>query len=130
MSAFAVFGKVFVLDSLVTPGNPTQTAQDILASAGLFRLGIVSLILVIALDVVIACALYRVFSPVNKGLSLVAAAMRLVYSAVFMVAIAQLPGVLGLLTDDSNRAVFSAEQLNAQASLGLAAFTEICDPDL
>jgi hypothetical protein len=125
MSAFAVFGKFVAIDGLVTPGNATQTSQDIVASAGLFRLGIVSLILVIALDVVIACTLYRVFSPVNKSLSIVAAAMRLVYSAVFMVAVAQLPGVLGLLSDDSNRAVFSAEQLNAQASLGLAAFSDI-----
>jgi len=123
MSAFAVFGKVFVIDSLVTPGNATQTAQDILASEGLFRLGIVSLILVLALDVVVACALYWVFSPVNKSLSIVASAMRLVYSAVFMVAIAQLPGVLRLLSDEGNRAVFSADQVNAQASAGLGAFT-------
>ena len=125
MSAFAGFGKFVALDGLVTPGDATQTAQDILASEGLFRLGIVSLILVIALDVVIACALYRVFSPVNKGLSIVAAAMRLVYSAVFMVAIAQLPGVLRLLTDDSSRAVLGADQVNLQASLGLTAFTDI-----
>ena len=125
MSAFAVFGKVVVIDGLVTPGNATQTAHDILASEGLFRLGIASLILVIALDVVVACALFRVFSPVNKSLSIAGAAMRLVYSAVFMVAIAQLPGVLRLLTDEGNRAVFSAEQLNAQASLGLVAFTDI-----
>jgi hypothetical protein len=125
MSAFAGFGKFVALDGLVTPGDATQTARDILASEGLFRLGIVSLILVIALDVVVACALYRVFSPVNKSLSIVAAAMRLVYSAVFMVAIAQLPGVLRLLTDDSSRAVFGADEVNLQASLGLAAFTDI-----
>jgi hypothetical protein len=125
MSAFAGFGKFVAIDGLVTAGDATQTAQDIVASAGLFRLGIVSLILVIALDVVIACALYRVFSPVNKSLSIVAAAMRLVYAAVFMVAIAQLPGVLRLLTDDSNRAVFGADQVNAQASLGLTAFSDI-----
>jgi hypothetical protein len=125
MSAFAGFGKFVALDGLVTPGDARQTANDILASEGLFRLGIVSLILVIALDVVVACALYRVFSPVNKSLSIVAAAMRLVYSAVFMVAIAQLPGVLRLLTDDSSRAVFGADEVNLQASLGLAAFTDI-----
>ena len=105
--------------------DATRTAHDILASEGLFRLGIVSLILVIALDVMIACALYRVFSPVNKSLSIIAAAMRLVYSAVFMVAIAQLPGVLRLLTDDSSRAVYGADEVNLQASLGLAAFTDI-----
>jgi hypothetical protein len=125
MSAFAVFGKVIAIDGLVTPGNATETAQDILASEGLFRLGIVSMILVLALDVLVACALYRVFSPVNKSLSLVAAALRLVYSAVFMVAIAQLPGVLRLLTDDSNRAVLGADQVNLQALLGLTAFSDI-----
>jgi hypothetical protein len=125
MSGFAGFGKFVALDGLVAAGNATQTARDILASEGLFRLGIASLILVIALDVVIACALYRVFSPVNKSLSIVAAVMRLVYSAVFMVAIAQLPGVLRVLTDDSSRAVFGADQVDLQASLGLAAFTDI-----
>jgi hypothetical protein len=56
------------LDALVTAGDATQTARDIVASLGLFRLGIVSLTLVTALDVVIACALYRVFSPVHKNL--------------------------------------------------------------
>ena len=125
MSALAVFGKFVALDGLVTEGDPTQTAQHILASEGLFRLGIASLIVVIALDVVVACALYRVFSPVNKSLSILAAAMRLVYTGVFMVAIAQLPGVLRLLTDDATRTVLGADQVNAQAMLQIAAFTDI-----
>ena len=125
MSALAVFGKFVALDGLVTEGNPTQTAQDIVASQGLFRLGIASLILVIAIDVVVACALYRVFSPVNKSLSILAAAMRLVYAGVFMVAVAQLAGVVRLLTDDGTRALLGADLLTAQASLGLAAFTDI-----
>jgi hypothetical protein len=125
MSAFAGFGKFVALDGLVTEGNAAQTAKDIVASQGLFRLGIASLILVVALDVVIAWALYRVFSPVNKSLSILAASLRLVYVGVFMVAIAQLPGVLRILTDDGDRAVFSSHQVNALASLGLAAFTDI-----
>ena len=125
MSALAVFGKFVALDGLVTEGNAAQTAQDIMASEGLFRFGIASLILVIALDVVIACALYRVFSPVNKSLSILAAALRLVYAGVFMVAVAQLPGVLRLLTDDRFRAILGSDQVDVQASLGLAAFTDI-----
>jgi hypothetical protein len=46
--------------------------------------------LVVVLDVVVACALYRVFTPVDRTLSLLAAAFRLVYSAVFMVALGSL----------------------------------------
>ena len=125
MSVVAIFGNVVVVDGLVTEGNPTQTAADIMASEGLFRLGIASLIMVIGLDVVIAWALYRVFSPVNKSLSMLAMAMRLVYSGVFMVAVAQLVGVVRLLSDDGYRAVFGADQVNAQAMLAITAFNDI-----
>jgi Domain of unknown function (DUF4386) len=125
MSVVAIFGKVVAVDGLVTEADPTRTATDILASAGVFRLGIASLVLVVALDVVVAWALYRVFSPVNKSLSMLAAAMRLVYSGVFMVAIAELVGVIRLLTNDGFRAVFGAEQVNAQAMVGITAFSDI-----
>ena len=76
MSAVAIFGNFIAVEGLVTQGDPARTAADIRASQGLFRLGIVSLIFVIALDVVVAWALYRVFSPVDKSLSLLAAALR------------------------------------------------------
>ena len=56
MSVVAIFGNVVVVDGLTTPGDAAATAADITASAGMFRLGIVSLIAVIALDVVIAWA--------------------------------------------------------------------------
>jgi hypothetical protein len=125
MSVVAIFGNVVVVDGLVTEGNATQTAADIMASAGLFRLGIASLVVVVALDVVVAWALYRVFSPVNKSLSMLAMALRLVYSGVLMVAIGQLLGVVRLLSDDGYRAVFGADQTNAQAMVGITAFNDI-----
>ena len=125
MSVVAIFGNFVAVRGLITEGDAAQTAQDITASEGLFRLGIASLVVVIALDVVIAWALYRVFSPVHAGLSILAAALRLVYSAVFMVAIAQLVGVARLLGDDAYRAAFGADQLNAQAMLEIGAFTDV-----
>ena len=125
MSVLAGFGNFVALDGLVKEGDAARTAQDILASQGLFRLGIASLVVAVALDVVIAWALYRVFSPVNKGLSMLAAALRLVYSGVFMVAIAQLLGVMRLVSNDGNRALFGADLMNAQAMLGITAFNDI-----
>jgi hypothetical protein len=125
MSVVAIFGKVIAVDGLVTEGNAAETVGNILASLGLFRLGIASLVVVIALDVLVAWALYRVFSPVSASLSMLAAALRLVYAGVFMVAIGQLLGVVRLLTDDSRLDVFSADQLNAQAMLGITAFMDI-----
>jgi len=125
MSVLAGFGKFVAVDGLVTRGDAAQTARDITESAGLFRLGIVSLVMVIALDVVVAWGLYRVFSPVNRSLSMVAAAFRLVYSGVFLVAIGQLLGPLRLLADDAYLGVFSADQLNAQALLDITAFSDL-----
>ena len=124
ISALAGFGYFVAVKGLVTPGNAAQTAKDITESSGVFRLGIVSLYLVIPLDIVIAWALYRVFSPVSKGLSMLAAGLRIAFAVVFMVAISQLVDVLRLLNDDY-LAVFSPEQLHAQVLLAINAFSDV-----
>ena len=125
MSVVAIFGLVMAVNGLVTEGNAAQTATDIMASQGLFRLGIASFIVVVALDVVVAWALYRVFSPVNASLSMLAATLRLVYSGVFLVAIGHLLGVIRLLGDGGNRAAFSVDQVQVQAMLEIATFNDI-----
>ena len=124
ISALASFGYFVAVKGLVTPGDPAQTAKDITESSGVFRLGIVSLYLVIPLDIVIAWALYRVFSPVSKSLSMLAAGLRIAFAVVFMVAISQLVDVLRLLNDDY-LAVFSPEQLHAQVLLAINAFSDV-----
>jgi hypothetical protein len=124
MSVLAGFGYFAVVEGLVTPGDAAQTARDITASEGLFRFGIATLFLVVALDVVVAWGLYRVFEPVSHSLSLLAAWLRIVFAGVFMVAIGQLVGVPRLL-DNDYLAVFSADQVQAQVLLRIDAFTEI-----
>jgi Domain of unknown function (DUF4386) len=130
MSAFAGFGVFAAVEGLVTPGNAARTTRDIAASEGLFRLGIVSLFLVIALDVVVAWGLYRVFGPVSQGLSLLAAWLRIVYGGIFMVAIGQLLGVPRLLGNDDYLAAFGADQVQAQALLRIDTFYDIWDAGL
>ncbi|TCM40371.1 DUF4386 domain-containing protein [Kribbella sp. VKM Ac-2568] len=125
MAALAPFGVFFAVDGLVTQGDAAQTAADITASEGLFRAGIASLFLVIALDVVIACALYRVFSPVNKGVSLLAMAFRLVYSGIYLVAVGHLLAVLRLLDGDAGPSVFSPDQVHAQVLSEINAFNDV-----
>jgi Domain of unknown function (DUF4386) len=56
---------------------------------------------------------------------MLAAALRLAYAGVFMVAIGQLLGVLRVLGNDGYLAVFGADQLQAQALLGINAFTDL-----
>jgi hypothetical protein len=125
MAALSGFGNFVAVVGLVTQRDAAQTAKDITESEGLFRFGILSLLLVVALDVVVALALYGVFSPVSKSISMLAAALRVVYAGVFMVAIGQLLGVLRVLSNDGYLSVFSADQLHAQALLGVNAFTDL-----
>jgi hypothetical protein len=125
MAGLAGFAKLVVVDGLVTPGDAAKTAEDIIASEGMFRFGIASLYLVVILDVVVAWALMRVFSPVNMSVSRLGAWFRLAYAGVFMVALSQLAGIPHLLQDERYSAVFGADQSRAQALLRFDAFNDI-----
>ena len=84
LAVLATFGVLFAVDGLVTPGDAARTSRDIIGSETLFRLGIVSLLVAAALDVVVAWGLYRVFRGTNSGLSMLAAWFRLGYAAGFL----------------------------------------------
>jgi Domain of unknown function (DUF4386) len=117
IAGLAVFGEVFVVEGLVTPGDAARTARDVMASEGLFRLGVLSLYLVGILDVVVAWALFRVFTPVNEGISRLAAWFRLAYAGVFMVALGQLAGIPHLLSSAGYSSAFGTERVQAEALL-------------
>ena len=125
LSALAGFGNFVVVQGLVTPGDAAGTAADISASAGLFRLGVAALYLAAVLDVVVAWALMRVFSGVHEDLSRFAAWLRLAYAGVFLVALAQLAGIPGLLDTSGYAAVTTAEQSQGQALLKVDSFEDI-----
>ena len=125
LAASAAFGNLVVVEGLVTHGDAARTAEDVMASEGMFRLGIASLYVTVVLDVVVAWALFRVFSPVSTAMSRLAAWFRLAYSGVFMVAIGQLAGIPHLLGSKGYSAVFDEGQLQAQALLRVDAFNDI-----
>jgi hypothetical protein len=113
------------IEGLVTEGNATRTAQDILASEGLFRFGIGALVLVVILDVIVAWALFEFFKVVHAGVSMLAGWLRLAFAAVFAVAISQLVGALDLLSNAGYLKTFSTGQLQTQALLEINAFDDI-----
>ncbi len=125
MAAVAPIGLVVGIDGLVTEGDAARTATDIMGSEGTFRLGVASLYLVVVLDVVVAWALLRFFSPVSRELARLAAWFRLAYSGVFLVAIGQLAGIPGLLGENTTTSGFDTEQLQAQALLKVDTFHDI-----
>ena len=122
LSAAANFG---VIQRLVIPGDATRTARDILASAGLFRLGIAALAVVVILDIVVARALLTFFGPVHQGLARLAAWLRISYAVIFAVAISQLTGVLSLLSNVRYLTTFSAGQRRTEALTKIGDFQDI-----
>ena len=124
MAALAGSGNVIV-QGMVTPSDPARTAADIAGSAGLFRLAVATLLLAVALDVLVAWGLYRVFSAVSGDIARLAAWFRVAYAAVFAVAVSQLAGVPDLLTGGGYAEVFSAPELQRQVMVSVDAFTNI-----
>lgn len=125
MALLSGFGIFFAGAGLVTPGDAAKTVEDISASEGLFRWGVLSLYGVVVLDVVVAWALFRFFSPVRIGLARLAAWFRLAYGAVFMLAIGQLTGLADLVTAERYSGVFTAEQIQGQTLLKVDAFDDL-----
>ena len=123
LAVLATFGVLFAVDGLVTPGDPVRTAQDITSSETMFRLGIVSLLLAVAVDILVAGALYRVFRRTSSTVSMLAAWFRVTYAAAFLVAVAHLVLALPLLHAPSGP--FSALQNQARALSELDAFADV-----
>ncbi len=115
----AIFANYFVFPNLIVPGDAATTANNIMASEGLFRAGIGSWLIVITLDVVTAWALYVFLKPVNKSLSLLAAWFRLMHAAIFGITLLNLVFVSVLLSGADYLTVFEAGQLHALVSLFL-----------
>jgi hypothetical protein len=117
----ASLGNFVAVQALITPGDAAKTAQDILNSEALFRLGIACLILAAVLDMIVAVALLVLFEPVSRGVSTMAALFRVAYTAVFLVAITQLVVALGLLGDPT-QAMQAVDAYNTIWLVGLIFF--------
>ncbi|WP_277454075.1 DUF4386 domain-containing protein [Janibacter sp. DB-40] len=120
LAVVAAVANLVVVQGLVPDGSEQVVVDSELA----FRLAVAGLYVVIALDVLVAWALMRVFHPVNAALSQLAGWFRLAYSAVFLVAIAQLNGIPELLSSRGTSS-FSPDQVDALALAKVEAYTDI-----
>jgi hypothetical protein len=115
--ATGVLAEFFIRANLIVPGDAASTANNIVASEGLFRASIVSDLVMLVFDVVVALALYVLLRPVNRGLALLAAFFRLVMNAILGVNLLNLLIVLRLVGGTQYAQVFDTEQIHALASL-------------
>jgi hypothetical protein len=113
----------FVIPSqLIVAGDAAATANHIIASIGLFRMGIGTELILLLSEVVLSVLLYVLLKPVSRTLSLVAAASRLTMTIIHGVNLLMHFIDLLLLSGAGYLAVFQPSQLHALAMVFLNAY--------
>ena len=118
----AIFANFFVREGLVVTGDATATAANIAESNGLFRVGLASFLAIFLIDVVVAWALYIVFRPQHRDLSLIAAWSRLVYTVFLGIAAVFFFQALAIYDSSAVGEAFGVAERNAQALVSLELF--------
>ena len=111
MAILAMFANFSVIEGLVVPNDVPTTIQNIMDYEILYRAGLISFVIVLILDVLVAWALYVLLKPLHRNLAVLAAWFRLIYTAIFAVALNHLLNVLSLLKRpaDESKSLFTAD---------------------
>lgn len=117
--ACGLFSEVYVRSGLIVPGDAAATAGNIAASEALFRVGFVSDLVAFASDVAVAVLLYVLLAPVSRTLALLAAAFRLVGTAIYGVNLLNYFAALLVLAGGGYLTAFEPGQRQALALLFL-----------
>ena len=128
-SATFGFNVLYVLPTLIVPGDASATAQNILGSELLFRVGIVSELITAVLLILLAVTLYRLLNGVGKTLALLLLGFILVAATILFLNTLTEIGALTLLHGTDYLAVFSKPQLEAQAMLLLDLHSQVVNVD-
>jgi hypothetical protein len=125
----AIFANFLALSPILQPGDAAGTAAALQESETSFRLGAVAFVGIFVIDVLVAWALWVLFRPVHRDLSMLAAWFRLTYTVVlgaalgFLYAALWLAGTPGALGESQDDAVLLALQtFDFTWVAGLAAF--------
>jgi len=114
-----LFGEAFVRDRLIVPGDATATANNIVASQLLWRIGIVGDLVMHVCDVPLMLIFYVLLRPVHKYLALLAVLFNLIQSAVMVANKLALLVALFLLGSADYLNAFEPHQRHALAYLSV-----------
>lgn len=121
MALLAPFAQFGVLNTLVVPADAAVTTTNIAASLGLFQAAILVFLIVAILDVVVAWGFYVLLRQVSEGLARLVGSLRIVYAAVFVLALLNLVHA-GRLVDGATGTALQSGPLQAQVAAAIASF--------
>ena len=112
-----IFSVSFIDTNILVPGNDAETVDNIMNNELRFRISIASEIIMYALVVLLAHALYVILKTVNKNLALLALLWR-IGEAIIGAGVAVLTGFIPLLLLNG-KAAFEQDQLQSLVGLFL-----------
>jgi hypothetical protein len=115
--AIIVVSNFGITERLVVAGNAAETARNILAQQGLFRLSIASDLVYATGVIVLLTALFVILKPVSQGVALLGAFFRLVFASMWLVIALNCFFALRILVGADYLRVFEGDQLQAWARL-------------
>ncbi len=110
---------VFIREKLVVSGDVMTTANNIMASQSLWRIGIAADLIMHVFDIPLMLVIYILLKPVNKNLALLAVLFNLIQTAVLVANKLNLFAALFLLGNVDYLKAFEPQQLHTQAYLSL-----------
>lgn len=116
-----LFGEMIVRNTIVVSGDATATANKLVASPLLWRIGIAGDLIMHVCDVILIMVLYVLLKPVNKNLALLAMLFNLIQTAVLVANKLNLLMPLFLLGDADYLKSFDPQQLQALSYLSIKA---------
>ena len=114
-----IFNMMFGPSSLIVLGDAAITANNIMASESLFRLGIVNDLIAQTVGILLVIALYKLLKPVNKNQALLMVIFALVGIPIVMLNLLNQFAAQLLLSGANYLTVFAADQLQALVMLFL-----------
>ena len=112
-----IFNFMYISSNLIVSGDAVRTAQNIMASESLFRLGIVSALVGAIIPILYLLLLYRLLKPVSKDSAVLMVVVALMGNPITMLNEFTQLGALQLLSGADYLTVFTTAQLQALAYL-------------
>ena len=116
------FAEFSIFPKLIDSENATKTAENIINNKHLFSVAIFLILLTLIADIVASWALYIFFKPVNKSLSLLTAWFRLIYTAMYFIALSNLLSILSIIKSIEHLKDTGIGQINDSILIHINAF--------
>jgi Domain of unknown function (DUF4386) len=125
IAVIAPLSMLYLPSVLIVPGDASKTAQNILASEELFRLGMIGDAIIFLLEVALTVVLYDLLKPVSKTMSPLAVFARVSLNDIQALNLLSSFLILQLRSNSSFLRVFTTDQLHAFMLLSLNAQQDV-----